>query len=99
MQEVALANKIKTLMIQNGKRISQKELSEKSGVTQATVSRILSGKIADPHIETIEKIANGLGRSASALMSESRPKQGEYISVEIVWKGTVYKFKGELEID
>ncbi len=40
--------------------ITQKELAQKTGLTQALISRIESGK-SHPTIETLKKIADGLG--------------------------------------
>nr|NLB50457.1 helix-turn-helix transcriptional regulator [Clostridiaceae bacterium] len=41
--------------------MTQQELSEKSGIDQAVLSRIESGK-ANPSIRTLQKVANGLGK-------------------------------------
>lgn len=40
--------------------ITQKELAQKTGLTQALISRIESGK-SHPTIETLKKLADGLG--------------------------------------
>ncbi len=40
--------------------ITQKELAQKTGLTQALISRIESGK-SHPTIETLKRIADGLG--------------------------------------
>ena len=44
----------------NNTGITQKELAQKTGLTQALISRIESGK-SHPTIETLKKIADGLG--------------------------------------
>ena len=52
-------------------RISQRELSRRSGVTQAHISLILKGK-TDPSIGTLEKIADGLGCEVPDLFNRER---------------------------
>ena len=44
----------------NNSGITQKELAQKTGLTQALISRIESGK-SHPTIDTLKKIADGLG--------------------------------------
>ena len=44
----------------NNTGITQKELAQKTGLTQALISRIESGK-SHPTIETLKRIADGLG--------------------------------------
>ena len=46
------------------KKMSQKDLAEKLGVTEVTVSRWLSGE-RDPSIETLNRIAEALGTTTS----------------------------------
>lgn len=46
------------------KKMSQKNLAEKLGVTEVTVSRWLGGE-RDPSIETLNKIAEALGTTTS----------------------------------
>lgn len=41
--------------------MTQQELSEKSEIDQAVLSRIESGK-ANPNIKTLQKVAKGLGK-------------------------------------
>lgn len=43
------------------KRLTQKELAERSGVAQAVIARIESGK-GNPTMETLERIVKVLGR-------------------------------------
>ena len=45
-------------------KMSQKDLAEKLGVTEVTVSRWLSGE-RDPSIETLNRIAEALGTTTS----------------------------------
>ena len=42
-------------------RMTQKELSEKTGIRQSNISRIENGNCS-PTVETLEKIAQGLGK-------------------------------------
>ena len=46
------------------KKMSQKDLAEKLGVTEVTVSRWLNGE-RDPSIETLNRIAEALGTTTS----------------------------------
>ena len=41
--------------------ISQNKLSKLTGVTLHTLTKIETGATPDPHIETLKKIAKGLG--------------------------------------
>lgn len=56
---------IKVLRMRN--RLSQKELSDKSGVSAIAISRIELGK-EKPRPETLEKIAEALGVTVSYLL-------------------------------
>ena len=62
---------VEAFMEQNG--ITQQEVADAGGITQATLSRALSGVHA-PTLDTCEKIAKGLGVSFSSLVSGSRKK-------------------------
>ena len=48
--------------------ISQDKLSKLAGVTLHTITKIESGATPDPRIETMAKIAKGLGVSIDDLM-------------------------------
>jgi len=50
--------------------ISQDKLSKLGGMTFHTIAKIESGATPDPRIETVKKIANGLGVSIDDLMKE-----------------------------
>ena len=54
--------RIRQLM--NEQQLTQKELSEKSGVSVVTLSRILNGHF-EPQVSTLSKIADALGKSVS----------------------------------
>jgi len=47
---------------------SQLKLSQVSGITQATISRIESGKTSNPHISHVIKIADAFGTSIDNLI-------------------------------
>lgn len=54
-------NFIKTLIsIRNEKNITQKKLSELTGITQSDISKIENGN-ANPSIKTLKRIATALG--------------------------------------
>lgn len=42
-------------------KITQKELSAKTGISQADISRIESGE-SNPSLQTLKRLANGLGK-------------------------------------
>ena len=48
--------------------ISQDKLSKLAGITLHTITKIESGATPDPGIETVKKIADGLGVSIDNLM-------------------------------
>jgi len=50
------------------KGLSQRELSEVAGVTQATISRIEAGKILELRSDTIVGLCNGLGLTPNFLL-------------------------------
>lgn len=46
--------------IRNERHLSQKQLAEITGITQADISRIENGN-ANPSLKTLQRLANGLG--------------------------------------
>jgi transcriptional regulator with XRE-family HTH domain len=48
--------------------ISQDKLSKLAGVTLHTLTKIETGSTPDPRIETLKKIAKGLGVSVNGLL-------------------------------
>lgn len=56
----------------NSKYLMQKELADKSGVTETTISRLENGEPA--RIDTIAKLAAALGVSREQLIKEA-PKE------------------------
>ncbi len=59
------------------KNISKYKISKNSGIAQTTLSEISSGKNTNPTIETVTKIAKGIGVATSELI-----KRAEEIEVE-----------------
>ena len=60
---MGLEDKIKKLL--GEREMSQRELAEKSGLSQATISRILQGKETNLRRETLESIAEALAVTAA----------------------------------
>lgn len=63
-----LGEKIKKLRESYGMTI--KDLSDKSGVGQSTISEIETGKAKNPKSETLAKIANALNVTVDSLLAE-----------------------------
>ncbi|MCR4735286.1 MAG: helix-turn-helix domain-containing protein [Treponema sp.] len=57
-------------MLLRAKKMSQRDLAEKLGVTEVTVSRWLNGE-RDPSIETLNKIAQALDTTTSDLFTNN----------------------------
>ena len=56
--------------LRNGRGWSQAELARKSGVPQATISRIEAGKTAGISFDTLEKLAKALEVHPAALIEK-----------------------------
>ncbi|WP_394896268.1 helix-turn-helix domain-containing protein [Clostridium paraputrificum] len=65
------------LLIAKEKNITKYRISKLSGVTQTTLGEITNGKNKNPTVETLEKIANGIGIPLSELL-----RRAEKISKE-----------------
>ena len=50
--------------------LNQKDLSDRSGVSQATISRIETGQVRQPGSSALKSLADALGVSADALMDD-----------------------------
>ncbi len=59
------------LAIATKKNLTNYRISKNSGVAQTTLSEITNDKNTNPTIETVEKIAKGLGIQVSELMKEA----------------------------
>lgn len=67
--------------------VSQIDLSEKSGISQASIARIESGKQKNLKRETMKRLADGLGISLSQLMeplAEVREEEAAYVAAKTV---------------
>jgi transcriptional regulator with XRE-family HTH domain len=53
------------------KQITKYRIAKNSGIPQTTLCEIASGKNSNPTIDTIEKIANGIGVTVSELMKKA----------------------------
>ncbi len=51
--------------------LTQKELQERSGVSDTIISRLENGRITDPKVSTLKRLANGLGISLSEFMQKA----------------------------
>ena len=58
-QEFAIVRAIIEARTSSG--LTQEELSRKSGINQANISKLEHGK-ANPSVSTLQKLANGLGK-------------------------------------
>jgi len=67
MKSTSLASKIKSKRLEM--KLSQEKLAIKAGVTYASLSKIESGKVTNPTIKTLKKIADALGLSIDYLLS------------------------------
>ncbi len=61
-----MLHRIKTL--KKEKKISNERLSEITGISLGTLSKILAGQTKEPSVESVIKIANGLNTSAEYLI-------------------------------
>jgi transcriptional regulator with XRE-family HTH domain len=66
---MALADKVKELRKRLG--WNQATLAQKSGITQATISRIESGKVTQPMMGQLHKLADALGVTIDYLVGDS----------------------------
>jgi len=57
------------------------ELSQKTGVHEVTIRRIMSGAVEDPGIMTVAALAKGLGRSVDFLVWEVAPNDPQMLEV------------------
>jgi len=66
---VALGKAINALAEE--KQITKYRIAKNSGISQTTLCEIASGKNSNPTIDTIEKIAYGIGVPVSELMRKA----------------------------
>jgi transcriptional regulator with XRE-family HTH domain len=58
-------------IISEEKKLSKYKVAKMAGVPQATFLDIVNGKTTNPTLDTISKIATGLGISASELIAKA----------------------------
>lgn len=51
--------------------LKRKEIAEQSGVSEATISRLLSGDVRTPGVDVAIKLADTLGADVKELFSEA----------------------------
>ena len=66
---MALADKVRELCQKLG--WNQATLARRSGITQATISRIENGKVAQPMMGQLHKLADALGTTIDYLVGDS----------------------------
>ena len=67
-----MQTRVREVRIRQG--LSQEELSEKSGVSAANISRIETGETKNPRPSTMRRLASALGVSVYALWIEEDKK-------------------------
>ena len=67
-----LCENIRALM--SARNVGTTLLSRNSGIPMPTLARILGGKVTNPQVETLQKIASSLGATVSDLLGESAPE-------------------------
>lgn len=66
---MSLGKAISLLMKEKG--LTKYKVSKNSGIPQTTLGEIANGKNSNPTIETIERIAKGIGVPVSEIMRKS----------------------------
>ncbi len=66
---MSLGRNLKDLRQQQS--LNQKDLSDRSGVSQATISRIETGRVRQPGSSALKNLADALGVSADSLMDDT----------------------------
>lgn len=103
-----LGNRINNAM---GNSLSGTELSAKSGVSQAYLSRLINGQITNPSIDILMRVSNGLGLTVSELIGEverdTRVLKGQQIRLQealgyleagrAIIEGVIYKREDNLQ--
>ena len=88
MGTTALADRLSEMLIKRG--MTQKEFAEKVGVTQATMSRYISGNRI-PRATVVTEMAQILGVSLGYLMGEDEAEKVEMI-ISYITDGTDYQY-------
>lgn len=72
---MTLGNKVKNLRLQNG--MNQRELSSATDITQATISRIENGQLEELKLDTLKRLADGLGTTLDYLAGTTALGEGD----------------------
>lgn len=65
------------LLIANERNITKYRIAKLSGITQTTLSEITNGKNTNPTVETLNKIAKGIGIPVSELIKKAEEIEKE----------------------
>ncbi|CUO59265.1 helix-turn-helix domain-containing protein [Clostridium paraputrificum] len=65
------------LLMAKERNITKYRISKRSGVTQTTLGEITNGKNTNPTVETLEKIAIGIGIPLSELLRKAEELEKE----------------------
>lgn len=76
----------------NEKDITQKELSEMTGIAQGDISKIENGN-ANPSINTLKRLAKALGKNLK-ISFEEQAENKENVEFSIAEEPTEYQLKG-----
>jgi transcriptional regulator with XRE-family HTH domain len=57
--------------------MSAKQLAEKSGLPEKTVTRVLSGKTENPYIDTLSRIVTALGCTLTDILADTKVVVGD----------------------
>lgn len=78
---ITIGEKIKTL--RKERKLTQKELAHKIGVTAPTVTKYENGQL-EPNIEVLNRIANTFNMPISALIEDNNSKKELYIGPKLL---------------
>ena len=85
-------NRIRTLLKEKGK--TSKSLADEIGLREPNLSRILNGK-SEPRIDTLEKIASGLGVELWELFVDL----GEDVTGTLEYRGVLYRIRTRQDLE
>lgn len=76
--EVMLLHRVLTLLKRERERqqLTLANLEERTGISQAALSRLETGKTANPTLETIYRISAALGKEVGCFLQDAAPPSG-----------------------
>jgi len=92
LMEEQLRHRLRRLMVENN--LSQKELAKKAGLTEATLSRYLSGTRI-PHSEIIGRLASILNTTSDYLLGIEKEPPKAYIELSTLIQERKKELTGE----